>query len=176
MARFRVTNYLAWQLKSEKALGVLKTVPRQVSPLLVERVRAEILIQMGRLEQAMSIVDEYLAEHPRDEGGSFTGVKSLILAKAGRDREAEDAIRCAAGMGKGFGHFHHTAYNVASAYAALNKPERAVEWLEITADNGFPNYTYFKLDPNLDNLRDHTAFCELLSMLRRQWNYFKIIG
>jgi DNA-binding winged helix-turn-helix (wHTH) protein len=176
MARFRVTNYLAWQLKSEKALSVLKTVPSDVSPLLVERIRAEILIQLGRLDSALKIVDEYLADHPRDEGGSFTSVRALILVKAGRGQEAEEAINRAAGMGTGFGHFHHTAYNIASAYAALNKKDEAVEWLEFATDNGFPNYTYIKLDPNLDNLRNHQPFNELLSTLRRQWDHFKTIA
>jgi DNA-binding winged helix-turn-helix (wHTH) protein/Tfp pilus assembly protein PilF len=48
MARFRVSNYLAWQAKPDEALAVLKTVPSDVSPLLVQRVRAETLIQARR--------------------------------------------------------------------------------------------------------------------------------
>ena len=102
-----------------------------------------------------TIIDEYLAEHPKDEGGSFTSVKALLLAKSGRKQKAEVCIRHAAETGKGYGHFHHTAYNIASAYAAMNNPDEAVKWLEAAVDDGFPNYTYINRDPNLDYLRKH---------------------
>lgn len=173
MARFRVSNYLAWQGKPDEALAVLKTVPSDVSPFLVERVRAETLIQVGRLDDAQNIVDEYLSEHPGDDGGSFTSVKALILAKSGKQKEAKEAINRAAKMGKGFGHFHHTAYNIASAYAVLNKPDEAVKWLEAAIDDGFPNYTYIAVDSNLDNLREYPKFITLLSDLRQQLEHFK---
>ena len=173
MARFRVSNYLAWQGKFEEAISVLKTVPRDVSPLLVDRIRAETLIQLGRLDDAEVIVDRYLKNHPTDEGGSFTSVKALILAQRKKHTEAQDAISRCAGMGQGFGHFHHTAYNIASAYAALNKPAEAVKWLEAAADDGFPCYSYFVVDPNLDSLRAHPRFIDVMSSLEKQWKRFK---
>ena len=176
MARFRVSNYLAWQGKSDEAMAVLKTVPRDVSPFLVDRIRAETLIQLGRLDEAEDIVDQYLKKHPTDEGGSFTSVKALILAKRGCRREAEDAIRRCSGAGKGFGHFHHTAYNIASAYAALDNPSEAVKWLEAAADDGFPCYPYFELDPNLDSLREYPRFIDFMSALQTQWKRFRQIA
>jgi tetratricopeptide (TPR) repeat protein len=141
--------------------------------MMVERVRAETLIQVGRLDDAQNIADEYLLEHPGDDGGSFTSVKALILAKSGKQKEAKEAINRAAKMGKGFGHFHHTAYNIASAYAVLNKPDEAVKWLEAAIDDGFPNYTYIAVDSNLDNLREYPKFITLLSDLRQQLEHFK---
>ena len=48
MARFRVGVYAAWQCRFEEALAVLKTVPEDVSPFLVDRVRAEVYVQLGR--------------------------------------------------------------------------------------------------------------------------------
>jgi len=173
MARFRVSNYLMWQAKPDKALSVLKTVPRDVSPVLVDRIRAEALIQVGRLGEAQVLVDQYLKTHPADEAGSFTSVQALIHAQRGKTTEALDAVRQAAGKGNGLGHFHHTAYNIASAYAALNKPEEAVRWLESTADDGFPCYAYFELDPNLDKIRNHSGFIYFMSGLRKQWEHFK---
>lgn len=172
MARFRVGNYLAWQGRFEEALTVLKTVPSDVSPMLVERIKAETLIQIGRVDEAQAIVAEYLNRYQNDEGGSFTSVNALLLARAGKRKEAEDAINRATEIGKGFGHFHHTAYNIASAYAVLNEPDEAVEWLEAAADDGFPCYSYFSLDPNLENLRNHPRFSELMSTLRGQWERF----
>jgi DNA-binding winged helix-turn-helix (wHTH) protein/Tfp pilus assembly protein PilF len=173
MARFRVGVYTAWQCRFEDALGVLKTVPVDVSPFLVDRVRAEVYVQLGRLDTAGAIIDAYLAEHPTDEGGSLTGVRALLLAKAGDTRGAEKTIAHAIELGTGFGHFHHTAYNIAAAYAALRKPDDAVTWLEATADDGFPCYPCFERDPNLDSLRQHPPFVELMSLLRTRWMRFR---
>ncbi|MEO8041652.1 MAG: tetratricopeptide repeat protein [Acidobacteriota bacterium] len=173
MARFRVSNYLAWQCKFDEAISALKTVPSEVSPFLVERIRAETYIKIGRLDDAENIVDQYLKHHPTDEGASFTSVKALILAQRGQMKGAREAIGRSAKTGKGFGHFHHTAYNIASAYAALNEPDDAVKWLEAAADDGFPCYSYFEQDPNLDNLRAHSGFMDVMSTMQKQWKKFK---
>jgi len=172
MARFRISNYLAWTLRSDDALAVLKTVPNSVSPLLVDRIKAETLIQVGQLDEALKIADSYLNEYPRDEGGSLTSVRALVLAIKGDRSEAQELATRAAEIGNGFGHFHHTAYNIASAYATMNKAEEAVKWLQATSDDGFPNYTYFRLDPNLDNVREHPRFVELMSNLEKQHAHF----
>jgi len=176
MARYRVANYRVWQGESAEALAVLKTVPTEVSPLLVERMTAEALIQTGRLNEAEDIVDAYLSKNPVDEGGSFTGLKALLLARSGKHEEAEAAIRRAIALGKGFGHFHHTAHNIASTYAAMNKPDDAVRWLENAAEDGFPNFAFFEIDPNLQGLRDHPGFKALMVKLREQYERFRTLG
>ena len=176
MARFRVAAYTAWQGRFEEALAILKTVPGDVSPMLVDRIKSEVLIQLGRFDDAKSIVEGYLRDNPNDEGGSLTSVGALLLAKAGNAKAAEEAVVRAVKIGEGFGHFHHTAHNIASAYAALTEDDKAVKWLEIAADDGFPNYTYFAADPNLDGLREYPPFVGLMSTLKRQWEQFKSIA
>ncbi len=176
MARYRVGVYAAWQGKFDDAIAYLKTVPSGVSPMLIDRTMAEVFIQTGNLDQAKTLIDDYLRKSPTDEGGSFTSVRALLLAKAGLDQEAEDTIERAIEIGKGFGHFHHTAYNIASAYAALDKGARAIEWLAVAADTGFPNYTYFAIDPNLAPIRDDKRFTEFQSKLRLQWQRFKTLA
>ena len=176
MARFRVGNYLTWQCKFDEALAALKTVPREVSPFLVERSRAENYVQLGRLDDAEEIADRHLKEYPTDEGGSLTSIKALIFARRGNRKDAHAAIKQAAEIGKGFGHFHHTAHNLGSACAALAEPDKAVKWLEAAADNGFPCYTYFEKDPNLDNLRSHPRFVEFMATLKKQWTHYKQIS
>ena len=64
----------------------------------------------------------------------------MLAASAGLERKAEDKINLAIRRGKGFGHFHHTAYHIACAYALMNKREQAIKWLEATAAEGFPCY------------------------------------
>jgi DNA-binding winged helix-turn-helix (wHTH) protein/Flp pilus assembly protein TadD len=172
MARFRVGVYKAWQCRFEDALAELKTVPSEVSPLLIERVRAEVYVQLGRLGKAAPIIDGFLARHPEDEGGSLTGVRALMLARTGEGREARRMIARAIELGAGFGHFHHTAYNIAATYAALHEPDEAVNWIEAAADNGFPCYPYFERDPSLDPLRRYQRFIDLMSLLHKQWKHF----
>jgi len=79
-------------------------------------------------------------------------------------------------VGKGFGHFHHTAYNIASAYAIMNKPDEAMRWLQDAADDGFPNYPYFGIDHNLDNLRGDPRFVEFLSKGKIQTEKFRTLA
>ena len=173
MARFRVGVYTAWQCRFEDALAVLKTVPSDVSPFLVDRVRAEVYVQLGRLDTARAVVDTYLAGHPNDEGGSLTSVRALLMAKAGETRQAEKTIARAIELGTGFGHFHHTAYNIAATYAALREADEAVNWIEAAADDGYPCYSYFERDPNLDSLRGHQRFVDLMSQLHKHWRHFR---
>lgn len=173
MARFRAGLYSAYQARFDEALSIFKTIPRDVSPMLVDRSMADVLVQMGCLAEAGKIVEHYLNEFPQDEGGSFTGVQAVLLAKAGRFSEAEDAIGRAVEIGKSYGHFHHTAHNIASAFAAMEKPSEAITWLEAAADDGFPNLPYFEIDPNLQGLRSDQRFQDFLNRLRPQWLRFK---
>ena len=173
MARFRVGVYATWQCRFEEALAVLRTVPTAVSPLLVDRVRAEVYLQLGKVDQARSIVEQFLAAHPEDEGGGVTSVKALLLASTGAAQEARRTIARAIELGAGFGHFHHTAYNIAAAYAALDEVEDGVNWIETAADGGFPCYPYFEQDPMIGRLRGSSRFVELMSRLRTQWTQFK---
>ena len=55
----------------------------------------------------------------------------------------------------------------------MNNPDEAVRWLEVTAENGFPNYPYFQIDPNLDNIRDNPGFIDLMAKLKPQWERFR---
>ncbi len=134
---------------------------------------ATALFQLGRIEEAEAITDDYLAKYPKDEGGVGTSVKAMILAKRGEDREAEEAIQYAIEIGTGFGHFHHTAYNIASAYALMNKPEQAIKWLQDAADDGFPCYPLFEKDANLNSLRKDERFIAFMAKQKQQWEKYK---
>ena len=176
LARFRAGVYAAYQGRPEEAISVFKTIPRDFTPLIVDRSMAEALIQAGRSKEAEALADEYLSKFPQDEGGSFTSVKALLMAKAGKHSEAEEAIKRAAEIGEGYGHFHHTAYNIASAYAAMNMPAEAVRWLDSAAENGFPNYPYFASDPNLESIRRDQLFIDFMAKLRPRWERFKSLA
>jgi hypothetical protein len=77
--------------------------------------------------------------------------------------------------GKGFGHFHHAAYQIAIAFALMNNAEKAVEWLEFAAMDGFPCYPLFQNDGNLANLRQSARYINFMAKLNRQWTGYQTI-
>lgn len=172
LARFRIGLVNAYRTDYEQALAVLKTVPRDPNPPVIERTLAGVLFQLGRIQEATAVVDDFLAKDP-DEGGNVTSVKAMILAKAGRQSEAEDVIAHAIEIGGNFQHFHHTTYNIASAYALMGNFDKAMEWLQVTADDGFPCYPYFEKDSNLDSLRNDERFIKMMADLRQQWERYR---
>jgi serine/threonine protein kinase/Flp pilus assembly protein TadD len=173
LARFRfgVTNL--YRGKYEEALAIFNSTPLEKNPSLWAFQMATALFELGRTQEAEAVVDEYLRKYPKDEGGVGTSVKAMIQAKAGKNREAEETIQRAIEIGTGFGHFHHTAYNIASAYALMNKPAQAIKWLQYAADDGFPCYPLFENDRNLDNLHPNAQFIAFMTKQRQQWEKYK---
>jgi len=87
----------------------------------------------------------------------------------------EAKVRLAVEKGRGFGHFHHTAYHLAVAYALIKNPDQAIKWLEDAASDGFPCYPLFERDHNLDNLRQDERFIEFMAKLKLQWVEYKAL-
>ena len=99
-------------------------------------------------------------------------MQAVLYAATGKPKLAEAKI-LQAQKGKDFVHSHHTAYNIASAYALMRKPGPAIQWLQTAAAEGFPCYPLFARDPNLANLRDDARFVEFLDKQRQQWESFR---
>jgi len=173
LARFRFGVINLYRGKYEDACSVFKATPLKTNPSLWAFQYATALFRLGRTEEATQLIDDYLKKYPQDEGGVGTSVKAMMLAKAGKSREAEAAIQRATEIGSGFGHFHHTAYNIASAYALMNQPAPAVEWLQNAADDGFPCYPLFASDTNLDSLRKDEQFIAFMTRLKQQWEHYQ---
>ena len=175
LAQLRIGQTLNFQLKFEQALSVLRAIPQDVNPALVGSETAWALFNLGRKEEASLLLEQLLRDYPEDNGGVFTSVQAVLAASNGQERKTEERIKLAVERGKGFGHFHHTAYHIACAYALMNKPEQAVKWLDVTADDGFPCYPLFERDANLDNLRQDARFVTFMERQKQQWEHFKTI-
>ncbi len=175
LARFRVGETLLFQGKYEEALTALRNVPPEVNPSLVGHQIVFALFDLGRKEEAAATLERFLKEYPEDNRGLFTSLQAMLAASNGQQRVAEEKIKSAIERGKGFGHFHHTTYHIACAYALMNKHEEAIKWLESTANDGFPCYVLFERDHNLDNLREDARFVLLMAKLKQQWEYYKTI-
>ena len=175
LAQFRIGEAFLFQCKYEQALTALRNVPREANRAMVGHQIVWALFNLGRKDEASADLEQFLKDYPEDNRGLFTSVQAVMAAAAGRERLAEDKIKSAIERGKGFGHFHHTEYYIACAYARMNKREQAIQWLESTAAEGFPCYPLFETDPNLNNLRQEPRFIAVMAKLKQQWEYFRSI-
>ena len=173
LARFRVGEVLLFQGKHEEALERLRSVPTDTNPSLLGHQIVLALFNSGKREEAEATLKKFLKDYPTDNRGLFTSLQAILAASAGQHREAEEKIQSAIQRGKGFGHFHHTAYHIACAYAIMNKHEQAIKWLESVANDGFPCYVLFETDNNLDNIRQDARFQALLAKLKQQGQQYK---
>ncbi len=163
---------LLYQGQREEALAGWQSMPRTGMTPASGSQMAWVLFQLGRRREAGARIEEFTKEDPEDTAGVLNAVQAAMLAATGDRRGAEEKIRKAAEK-REYGHFHHAAYFLACAYARMNQPQPAVEWLEKAADTGLPCYPLFARDPNLDPLRRDAGFTALLERTRRQWEGYK---
>jgi serine/threonine protein kinase/tetratricopeptide (TPR) repeat protein len=175
LARFRVGEVLLFKGKHEEALAALRNVPADANPALIGHQIVLTLFDLGRKEEAAATLEKFLRDYPDDNRGLFTSLQAILAAADGQPGVAEEKIKLAIERGKGFGHFHHTAYHIACAYAFMNRQEEAIKWLESAADNGFPCYVLFATDHNLDSLRQHPRFQQFMARMKRDWEKYKTL-
>ena len=163
---------LVYRGRYEEGLSTFRQVPSQANSALWHYQVAWVLMYLNRTDEAWSLLDGYLRSHPDDPGGVVTSTRAIWRAKAGDAPRAEADIASAIGKGRGFIHFHHTAYNIASAYALLHRPREALEWLRTAADTGWPCYPYFASDPNLEGIRGDPGYPVLMADLKAGWERY----
>jgi tetratricopeptide (TPR) repeat protein len=170
-ARFRMGPMLNYQGKWQEAIDALNHVPREVTPGLWSYHMAWALQSLNRLPEASHLLDAALAENASDPGGNLYGARAMVRAKSGDRHGAEADIATAIEVGKGYGHFHHTAYSIAAVYSVLRDLDKAQEWIENAANDGFPCYTLFDADPNLQRVRATPLFQAFIAKLRREYEH-----
>jgi serine/threonine protein kinase len=176
LARYRLGVIDMCRAKYAEAFQIFNSTPLQENPELLAFYTSNALFRLGRTVEASALIDRYFKDYSqdKDKGGMVTSVKAMMLAKAGKNSEAEATIQHAIGIGRGYAHFHHTSYNIASAYALMNEPEQAMKWLQVTADEGFPDYPLFEGDAQLDNLRKDPRFIAFMAQQKQQWEHFSV--
>ena len=169
LARFRLGVVELYREHYDRAYEIFNSTPLDQNPSLWTFQMATALQRLGHEREANDMIDKFLRAYPKDQGGVGNSVRAMMLAKAGRRSDAEDAITRAVRLGNNFGHFHHTAYNIASAYSLLGNRDKAIEYLQRAADDGFPCYPLFASDTQLDGLRQDPRFIALMAKLERDW-------
>jgi len=172
LARYRLGVIDMCRAKYAEAFEIFNSTPLEQNPELLAFYTSNALFRLGRNAEASALIERYFKDYSQDKGGMVTSVKAMMLAKAGRNSEAEATIQHAIEIGRGYAHFHHTSYNIASAYALMNEPQQAMKWLQVTADEGFPNYPLFQDDAQLDNLRKDPRFIAFMAQQKQQWEHF----
>jgi tetratricopeptide (TPR) repeat protein len=135
--------------------------------------KASTLYRMNRCAEAASLVRNYLSSHPKDDdGGLIVSMNAVILAAGGQASAALRYIDLArTAKPKALIHFHHTAYDIAAAYALLGRRE-AVRWMEMAAVDGFPCYPLFESDPSFTRIRSDPDFKRFMETLRQEWERY----
>jgi tetratricopeptide (TPR) repeat protein/predicted Ser/Thr protein kinase len=172
LARYRLGVVDMCRAKYAEAFEIFNSTPLEQNPELLAFYTSTALLRLGRDEEAAALVERYFKDYSTDKGGMVTSVRAMMLAKAGKKGEADATIEHAIEIGRGYAHFHHTSYNIASAYALMNEPEQAMKWLQVTADEGFPNYPLFEGDAQLNNLRNDPRFIAFMAQQKQQWERF----
>jgi tetratricopeptide (TPR) repeat protein len=170
--RFRVGINLLYQGKYDESLVELRDSEKFNPPFWAFQTSVA-LQHLGKRQEAEERVSKMLKVNPLDPGGSLTTMQALLAADAGDAPLAERKIQEAVAKGRGYQHFHHVAYAVASAYALLGKREQALQYLKAAADDGLPCYPLFEHDSNLDHLRNDPRFLSFLGEQKKQWEYFR---
>ena len=170
--RFRVGINLLYQGKYEESLVELRDSEKFLPPFWAFQM-SFALQHLGRQREAQEKIETLLKANPLDTGGSLTAMQAMLAVDAGDVPLAERKIQEAIAKGKGYQHFHHVAYAVASAYALLDRHDQALQYLRTVADDGFPCYPLFEHDSNLDHLRTDPGFLSFLAEQRKQWEYFR---
>ncbi len=173
LAQYRIGVAFLYQGRNEEALAVFHKFPNATNPSFRDYHAAWALLNLGRKDEAAAMIEESLRKNPDDTGGVVHSVRAMLFAAAGDERQAGGNIKDAEEKGKGFIHFHHTAYDIACAYALMNKPESAIEWLQKAAEAGLPCYPLFERDHSLDHLRQDPRFITFMTKQKEQWEYYK---
>jgi serine/threonine protein kinase len=170
LPRIVIGQALLYGGQYDRALSVWSSNPPEAYSSVTASHTAWTLFQMGRRDEAAARTAEFLAKNPGDVGG--LGVQAVLLAASGKHSEAEGIIRSIAGQ-KGFGHFHHTAYYIACAYAHMGNKSAALEWIREAADSGFACYPLFERDPNFETLHDDPRWRTMMSEFRETWDGYR---
>ena len=157
---------LLWGGQVEEALTILLYIPGPVLPELVPANTVFALHALGRREEAWDSLRKAMQKDPADPAGTLRGIQALMLAESEpvKARALIDSVR----QRKLANPSHHAAYFAASASARLRHAGDTVHWLKEAATTGFPCYSLFVRDPNLDPVRSDPIFRAFMADMQKQ--------
>jgi tetratricopeptide (TPR) repeat protein len=167
----------SWTVKKtdlELALDLNKQTPDHIISTFSFGFWAIALITLDRTSEAEYILSERMKEDSLDL--NVNSAYAVLLAKKG---DKTGALKKIESYEKGdfkASTSHHAIYNLAVAYALLGDYQKSVDKLTWVAENGFPNYTFFRDDPLLSSLHQFPPYIELMKKLKISYEKYKHIA
>jgi serine/threonine protein kinase len=158
----------------QKAINELEPVVRldpKYDDVLFWWVYAHAQTMLGKLDQAETVLRGLLRRHPEDPLALSLG--ALVRAMRSDARGSRTLAKAAEKTIKGETHPHHAWHLIACAESVLGDQEAAYHWLKRTSDEGMPCYPWYARDPFLAKLRESPGGAELMSVLKRRFEYFE---
>ena len=124
------------------------------------------------LDAAAQRLAAALIQLPDDSG--LLAYQALLHARRRERDSALEYVRRALESPHSFGHTHHTHYTLACVHAELGETDKAMAWLERSADTGYPCWPFFRIDPYLKNVRAAPAFTRLVESLEQKYTALEI--
>jgi hypothetical protein len=130
----------------------------------------EFYLIKGMVNEAAPLVEKEYAADPSNLGvrakrARLYALQQKFAAAATQietvEKEAETAPRSLP--------FHHISYAIAQVRARLGDAPRALRWLQITVDAGWPQYPMMARDHMLDPVRNDSAVAGFLDSLKKTW-------
>jgi len=129
-------------------------------------------LMMGDLDAAEQRVAVALRLYPDEP--LIVSMQGMLHARRSKVDKALDCAHKAQESPHSFGHSHHAYYQIACIYAVLGNTDKAMGWLERSADTGNPCWPFFRVDPHLETLHDEPRFQRLVTDLEREYTALKI--
>ena len=158
----------------EEVINLYKQTPDHLISPLRASFWAIALITLGRSSEVEPILSGGLKRVPSDL--FFNSALAVLLAKEGDNQGSINKIEFCEKSNLNTGHMHHAVYNIAVAHALLGNNQESVEKLGWVAENGYPNYPFFRDDPLLKPLHDFVPYKNLLKKLKGSCDKFRQIA
>jgi tetratricopeptide (TPR) repeat protein len=120
-------------------------------------------------ERRLLTASNKLADEPL-----ISSLHGILHARRNQAGPALDCVRRALDCPRSFGHSHHTYYQIACVHALLGNTDKAMAWLERSVETGFACWSFFRLDPHLESLREKAEFKRLVNDLEQTYTALMI--
>ena len=132
---------------------------------------AFLLAYAGQVQDACSILNMIIKDTPRHALGRIAHI--LTPALQGRKVEVLKTIQTK-DMEYARRDFVYSHW-IADCYALVGENEKAMDWLEISVNQGMINHPFLNdWDPLLENIRSEPRFNKLMDRVKYEWEKFEI--
>ena len=133
---------------------LIKRRAKEAAPLVEQEIAATVLGATSRTTLMPRIHRAQLYVLRREFAAAAAEIASVEI-------EAEKAPRTQP--------FHHITYGIAQVRAGMGDASRALRWLKITVEAGWPQYPMMARDRMLDPVRNDPGIAQFLDSLKTTW-------